>query len=249
MRIDRLRLVWSLVSFPLFFAFGLFLPAGTWNWERGWFFVFAVVALGTISVGYLWRVNPELVAARINSHQGTKPWDKILFVFILITFLVIFPVAALDDGRFHWLPVPEWVCALGYGLLVLGVVLITRAQAVNKFFEPTVRIQADRGQRVIDTGPYAIVRHPGYVSCLPLSAGVALSLGSIWALIPAGSFCLVMALRTLWEDQTLRAELAGYEEYTRRVRYRWLPGCGSWRVVFGARRRCRVHIRLFSRTS
>jgi protein-S-isoprenylcysteine O-methyltransferase Ste14 len=95
---------------------------------------------------------------------------------------------------------------------------------VNKFFEVTVRIQTDRGQTVVDTGPYAVVRRPGYASWFPLSVGVALGLGSVRALIPAGLSCLVSILRAQWEDQTLRAELAGYEAYTQRVRYRLIPG-------------------------
>ena len=100
--------------------------------------------------------------------------------------LAIFPVAALDDGRFHWLPVPWWACGVGYVLFLAGMGIVTWAEAVNKFFEPTVRIQTDRGQQVIDTGPYAIVRHPGYVGGSLLLAGIALCLGSVWALIPAG---------------------------------------------------------------
>jgi protein-S-isoprenylcysteine O-methyltransferase Ste14 len=106
----------------------------------------------------------------------------------------------------------------------VGVVLLTWVQAVNTFFEPTVRIPADRGQAVIDTGPYAVVRHPGYVSWFPLSAGIALSLGSLWALIPAALSCPVLILRAQWEDQTLQAELPAYKEYTQRVRSRLLPG-------------------------
>ena len=110
-----------------------------------------------------------------------------------------------DDGRFHWFPVPWWVCALGYVLLLLGMVLLTWVQGVNKFFEPTVRIQTNRGQKVIDTGPYAVVRHPGYVCWFPLSVGIALSLGSLWALIPAGLSCLVLILRAQW-PQTLESD-------------------------------------------
>src|SRR4051794_17651298 len=102
------------------------------------------------------------------------------------------PFACRLPGRFHWFPLPWWACLVGYGLLVAGLALLTWVQAVNKFFGPTVRIQADRGQTVIDTGPYAVVRHPGYVSWFPLSAGIALSLGSLWALVPAALSCLVL---------------------------------------------------------
>jgi protein-S-isoprenylcysteine O-methyltransferase Ste14 len=223
-RINRRRLAMNLLATPLFFALFLFLPAGTWAWERGWLFILVFLALSVLAAWYVWRVNPELLAARINPHRGTKRWDSILLVFFFLAVLAIFPVAALDDGRFHWFPLPWWACLVGYGLLLLGMVLLTWAQAVNKFFEPTVRLQADRGQRVIDSGPYAAVRHPGYLSWFPLSAGIALSLGSLWALIPAGLSCVVLILRTRWEDQTLQAELAGYREYARRARYKLIPG-------------------------
>ncbi|MGB0068047.1 MAG: isoprenylcysteine carboxylmethyltransferase family protein, partial [Isosphaeraceae bacterium] len=111
-----------------------------------------------------------------------------------------------------------------YVLLVAGLAGMTWAESVNKFFEQTVRIQTDRGHRVIDTGPYALVRHPGYVAACLLFMGMPLALGSLWALIPAVLSCLLLVLRTIWEDRTLRDELVGYEEYTQRVRYRLVPG-------------------------
>jgi protein-S-isoprenylcysteine O-methyltransferase Ste14 len=95
---------------------------------------------------------------------------------------------------------------------------------VNKFFEPGVRIQIERGHGVIDTGPYAIVRHPGYVGACLLFAGTALALGSLWALVPAGLSTSILTLRTHWEDRTLQAELIGYRDYAQRARFRLLPG-------------------------
>jgi protein-S-isoprenylcysteine O-methyltransferase Ste14 len=133
-------------------------------------------------------------------------------------------LAALDDGRFHWLPVPWWICVLGYGLLIVGIAGLTWAESVNKFFERTVRIQTDRGHEVIDTGPYRIVRHPGYVSGFFFLVGMSLALGSVWALIPAVLSCVVLVVRTILEDRLLREELAGYKEYTQRVRFRLIPG-------------------------
>jgi protein-S-isoprenylcysteine O-methyltransferase Ste14 len=95
---------------------------------------------------------------------------------------------------------------------------------VNRFFEPGVRIQTDQGHTVIDSGPYAVVRHPGYVGGSLLFVGTALCLGSYWALIPAALSCSMVVLRTIWEDRTLRDELPGYEVYARRVRCRLVPG-------------------------
>jgi protein-S-isoprenylcysteine O-methyltransferase Ste14 len=222
--IDRRRLLAHLLSVPLVLGLVLFLPAGRWDWPRGWLFLLVFLAAMGASALYLWRVNPEIYQARSRIQEGTKGWDRTLLAFLLPIMLMIFPVAALDDGRFHWLSVPWPVCGLGYVLVLVGIAITAWAQAVNKFFEPGVRVQADRGHTVIDTGPYAIVRHPGYVAGSLLFVGLALSLGSYWALIPAGVSCSLVILRTRWEDRTLRDELAGYEDYVRRVRYRLVPG-------------------------
>jgi protein-S-isoprenylcysteine O-methyltransferase Ste14 len=223
--IDRRRLVLSLGGSLLFFVLGLFLPAGTWTWLRGWLFLVVLVTAETVITLYLRRVNPDVVAGRINRHKGTKRWDRILLVIFLPTLMAIPILAALDDGRFHWSHLPWWGCVLGYALLIIGMVGVTWAQSVNKFFEPTVRIQTDRGHKVIDTGPYAIIRHPGYVSAYLLFVGMPLALGSWWtALIAAILMVPMLVLKTLWEDQTLQDELVGYREYAQRVRYRLIPG-------------------------
>jgi protein-S-isoprenylcysteine O-methyltransferase Ste14 len=187
--------------------------------------IFVSLLFGTVMVAvlYLWCVNPEVVVARIRFRRGTKRWDRILLCFLVPAVYAVFMVSALDYGR-HWLPVPWWVRGIGYVLFLVGVGILTWAQAVNKFFERTVRIQADRGHRVIDTGPYAIVRHPGYVGFMLFFVGSALCLGSLWALIPAGLASALLLLRTRWEDQTLRAELPGYREYAQSVPYKLIPG-------------------------
>ena len=222
--INRRRLVLRLICLPVFIALFMFLPAGTWAWPKGWLFVF--VLLGVISAVFLvlHRVNPEVIVARSRFHEGTKGWDKILLSFYFPAMLAVILAAALDDGRFHWFPVPWWVCGVGCALLLAGIGIVTWAEGVNKFFEVTVRIQTDRGHKVIDTGPYAIARHPGYVGGILHAIGMALSLGSLWALIPAGIASIVLIIRTQWEDQTLQEELNGYKEYAERVRYKLIPG-------------------------
>jgi protein-S-isoprenylcysteine O-methyltransferase Ste14 len=222
-RFDRRLLVVYVISVPLFITLSLFLPAGTLAWVRGWLFVAVFLLAATLAGVYVWRVNPELYAARSRIHEGTKHWDRILIAFLIPPMAAIFAVAALDGGRFHWFPVPWWVCAVGYGLFLTGFAITVWAEAVNKFFELGVRIQTDRGHKVIDTGPYAIVRHPGYVGAIILCAGVALSLGSLWALIPVCLSSVLLIYRTWREDLTLQAELPGYAEYSKRVRYRLVP--------------------------
>jgi len=223
--IDRRRLIVSTISSLLIIVLCLFIPAGTLAWFRGWLFLVVLVTASVVITLYLRRVNPDVIAGRVNRHQGTKRWDRILLAIGFPTLMAIPILAALDDARFHWSHLPWWGCVLGYALLITGMVGLTWAQSVNKFFEPTVRIQTDRGHRVIDTGPYAIIRHPGYVSAYPLFVGIPLALGSWWtALIPAILMVPMLVLKTLWEDQTLQAELAGYKEYAQRVRYRLIPG-------------------------
>ncbi|MNZ97793.1 Isoprenylcysteine carboxyl methyltransferase (ICMT) family protein [compost metagenome] len=138
--------------------------------------------------------------------------------------MAILPVAALDAGRFHGSAVPAWAVLAGYLGVLAGIGVTGWAQAVNPFFEPGVRIQSERHQRVIDGGPYRFVRHPGYVGALFLLFGMALALGSFWALVPAALAAALLVLRTAWEDRLLRAELPGYADYARRVRWRLLPG-------------------------
>ena len=135
---------------------------------------------------YLLRVNPDVIAGRVNRHERPRRWDLLLGLLVALPAMLAIPiVAALDDGRYHWSHVPWWGCALGYALLLVGFAGLTWAQAVNKFFEPSVRIQTDRGHHVIDTGPYAIIRHPGYAFGFAFFLGIPLALGSLWGLIPA----------------------------------------------------------------
>jgi protein-S-isoprenylcysteine O-methyltransferase Ste14 len=222
--IDRRRVTAQFLATAIVLGLLMFLPAGRWDWPRGWLFLLVFFSTMVAMAVYLGRVNPEIYRARRRIQPGTKGWDRALLGVLLPTILMISLVAALDDGRFHWFPVPWWVCGLGYVLLLAGMAITARAQAVNRFFEPGVRIQTDRGHTVIDSGPYAIVRHPGYVGGSLLFVGTALCLGSYWALLPAALSCSIVILRTTWEERTLRDELPGYEEYTRRVRYRLIPG-------------------------
>jgi protein-S-isoprenylcysteine O-methyltransferase Ste14 len=222
--IDRRRLIASTSLSFLGLVVCLFLPAATWAWFRGWLFLVMLTAASVVSILYLWRVNPDVIAGRVNRHERPRRWDLLLGLIFLPAIFAIPIVAALDDGRYHWSDPPWWVCVVGYALMFTGMAGLTWAQSANKFFEPSVRIQTDRGHKVIDTGPYAIIRHPGYALGYLFFLGIPLALGSFWALVPAVLLALPLVLRTIWEDQTLREELAGYQEYTQRVRHRLIPG-------------------------
>ncbi|MCV9967016.1 isoprenylcysteine carboxylmethyltransferase family protein [Pararhizobium sp. BT-229] len=212
------------IGLPLSLLGLIFLPAGTIAWRPGWIFL-AVLILGFgTSALVLARVNPVIYRARSRIQTGTKSWDKALLAVILPAMMAVLAVAALDAGRFHWSAVPPWAILSGYGCVLAGIAGTAWAQAVNPFFEPGVRIQSERHQRVIDVGPYRFVRHPGYVSALFLFFGMALALGSFWALAPAALAAVLLVLRTSWQDRLLRTELPGYDDYSRRVRSRLVPG-------------------------
>lgn len=202
----------------------LFWPAGTIDWRRGWLFFSLFLVLTLFAMGWIRRDNPELIAVRQKFQKGTKAWDAIVAPLTVVLFFSIIPVAALDDARFHWAPTPDWVALIGYALLIGGYLGTTWAQAVNRHFEASVRIQTDRAHKVIDTGPYARIRHPGYAFGLLMTTGMALSLGSLYALVPVALCSVLLAFRTLAEEAELHAGLPGYTDYTTRVRYRWLPG-------------------------
>ena len=219
-----IRLMVAAVSvIPMFCAL-IFWPAGRWDWTAGWAYVTIVGTYLLINLVYLGRVNPEVIEHRMRLGKGTKGWDIVWSVLFTPVFLAVYVVAGWDAVRFEWTTMPHWLWLLGLVLFIPGAALFTWSMAVNPFFEKTVRIQTERGHRVIDTGPYHVVRHPGYVGFFGWSLSVPLLLGSWWAFLPAFAAAIGIVIRTALEDRTLRAELTGYEEYATRVRYRLIPG-------------------------
>jgi protein-S-isoprenylcysteine O-methyltransferase Ste14 len=212
------------IGFPLGLLALVFLPAGRIDWPAGWIFITVLVLALGLSALILARVNPVIFRARSRFQPGTKKWDLILVTFILLAFVAAIPVATLDAGRMEWSVVPLWVILAGYILILGGIAVAAWAQAVNPFFEPGVRIQTERAQRVITSGPYGIVRHPGYSAAIAMFIGIPLALASWVALLPAALAIALLILRTGLEDRLLRAELPGYAEYARERRYRLFPG-------------------------
>jgi protein-S-isoprenylcysteine O-methyltransferase Ste14 len=215
----------SLGVFLIILGVAIFLPAGDIRWARGWLFLLVFLALTVPSVLYLWRTNPEIFVARSKvARAGTKRWDELMMALLFCSLTSIFIVAGFDAVRFRWSIGPIGLTVLGYVLLSICFFLSVWAESVNRFAEPSVRIQTDRDHKVIDTGPYAIIRHPMYSSALFLCAGVPLALGSFWALIPGALTTLVLIVRTILEDRTLQKELPGYKDYAHRVPHRLIPG-------------------------
>ncbi len=220
----RLRtVVGSVVGFGLLVAI-LFWPAGRPDWPAGWSFIALLLVSSVAQFVYVRRVNPDVIEHRMRFGPGTKRWDIVWSVVFAPLFAAIFVVAGLDAVRFGWTSMSGGFWPAGLLLFVVGSWLFAWPMAVNPFFEKNVRIQTERGHRVIDTGPYAWVRHPGYVGFTGWCLSVPLLLGSWWAFVPAVLTVVSLVVRTALEDATLRAELGGYEEYAGRVRYRLVPG-------------------------
>ncbi len=218
------RVVVALVVGLGLFAVVVFWSAGRLGWLEGWLYVAIVSAHLLINILYLMRVNPDLIVHRMQLGRGTKHWDKIWMAVFTPVFVTIYVVAGLDAGRFGWTAMSNWTWLAGLLLFVPGAALLTWAMAVNPFFEKTVRIQSERGHLVIDTGPYAFIRHPGYVGFCGWILSAPLLLRSGWALVPALVAVAALVVRTALEDKTLRRELTGYEAYASRVRCRLIPG-------------------------
>jgi len=204
----------------------LFVLAGDWRWIEGWVFsiVFLVMCFGTLL--YLYFYDPALLKERFGSpiQQAQKSWDKVLLSLFFIDFLVWFAIMPLDAQRFHWSPAfPLWLRALGTLLLVISIVFIFEALRENTFAAPVVKMQKERGQTVVSTGMYGVVRHPMYAGALLLFVAGPLLLGSVWGLIMSLVLIVTIAVRSIGEEAMLKQELEGYTDYMKRVKWRMIP--------------------------
>jgi protein-S-isoprenylcysteine O-methyltransferase Ste14 len=197
--------------------------SGRFDWLWGWVYVATYVADIAVNGLFLLR-RPEQIAER--GRAGfQKDWDKIIgLAWAVLFFFVLLVIAGLDE-RLGWSPdLFPGVHLAGLAGFALGLALFSWAMIANAYFSTVVRLQSDRGQTVCTSGPYRVVRHPGYTGAILQGVAAPLLLGSLWALVPGILAGGLMALRTALEDRTLRAELAGYEDYARRVQHRLLPG-------------------------
>jgi protein-S-isoprenylcysteine O-methyltransferase Ste14 len=206
------------------FAAALFLPAGRFDWTAGWLYMGLLTAFMLANLVYLQRENPEVIRGRARLGAGTKGWDVAWSILFTPLFLAVYVVAGLDAGRHDGAAISGWLWLAGLAVFLPGALLFSWAMGENPFFEKTVRIQSDRGQRVVDTGPYRLVRHPGYLGFFGWILSTPLLLGSRWAFVPALLSIAGVVVRTALEDRTLTAELPGYAEYAKRTRHRLVPG-------------------------
>ncbi len=204
----------------------LFLPAGSLAWPQAWIFLVIFNVCGQAIGIWLRRTNPGLLAERMRSPLGgdQRPRDRAIMLALSLFFCVWIAFLGLDAHRFGWSHVPPWAEVIGALLIVAafwGWVGVLRA---NSFASVTIRVQQERGQTVISTGPYAVVRHPMYAYALLLLIGTPLLLGSLWGLLGAPLAMPLLAARVLGEEDLLMQGLPGYREYAARVRFRLLPG-------------------------
>lgn len=217
------------ISLMLLLVVGLpFLPllvSWQWRWWEAWVYWGIAVVGFAVSRLLVARRNPDLLAerARYTGHENAKSWDKILSPLVAIGSGLIPLVAGLDARFGRPLLLSPGVKIVLLVLMVFGYVIGSWALIVNRYFSGVVRIQTDRGHSVISTGPYRIVRHPGYGSSLFTFLASPFFLESLWAVLPAVLLTVLLVIRTSLEDATLRRELAGYDEYSRRTRFRLLP--------------------------
>jgi protein-S-isoprenylcysteine O-methyltransferase Ste14 len=220
------RAIVQMLFFIVLIPFLPLLLTWRWTWWEAWVYALVSILGFAISRALAARRHPDLIAerARFLRHEDAKPWDKALAPLVGLGGGLL-PLVAGLDARWGWSPsVGAWPKALSLAVFIAGYALGAYALIENRFFSGMVRIQSERGHRVVTGGPYRWVRHPGYAGALLSYWGVPLLLDAAWALAPAAFLTVVLVVRTALEDRTLQEELEGYRDYAGRVRYRLMPG-------------------------
>jgi protein-S-isoprenylcysteine O-methyltransferase Ste14 len=207
-------------------ALCLFLAAGNWTWPQAWVFA-AIYLFGSIGFA-LWLAprDPALLQSRMEplAEKGQPLWDRLFLLGFMVVWYLWLILAGLDAQRYRWSSLPLTANGVGALLIIAGFIATVFVFRVNSFAAPQVRVQADREQRVIDNGPYAVVRHPMYAAAILYLFGMPLLLGSAYGLLVPPLFIIGMSLRAIAEENKLARELPGYADYMTRVRYRLIPG-------------------------
>ena len=200
----------------------LFIPAWTLDYWQAWAFMATYVGSTAAITIYLAKYDPKLLERRMRAgpRAEKEKSQKIIMLFAVLGFAALLIYPALDY-RFGWSPVPASISILGDTLVALGFLAVFFVFRANSYGASTIEIA--EGQKVISTGPYAIVRHPMYAGALPLLIGAQLALGAWWGLFLVIPFIGVLIWRLLDEEKFLAKNLAGYLEYTNKVRYRLIP--------------------------
>jgi protein-S-isoprenylcysteine O-methyltransferase Ste14 len=221
------KLYWQAFGGMLFLisvmAAALFLPAWTTSYWQAWVFLAVFSVSVTAITLYLVKRDPQLLARRVKAGPAAEKekTQQIIQSIAGLAFLAIFVVSALDH-RFSWSILPNYLVFIGDVLVAVGLWIVFRVFRENSFTSATIEVGAD--QRVISTGPYAIVRHPMYTGAFVMLAGVPLALASWWGMLAVIPLVSVIIWRIFDEEKFLARRLAGYADYLASVRYRLLPG-------------------------
>ncbi|HET6400009.1 MAG TPA: isoprenylcysteine carboxylmethyltransferase family protein [Candidatus Kapabacteria bacterium] len=217
-----IRTIFGFIFLILLIGILLMLPAGTLDYWQGWGYLAVLTTVSGLITAYLWRKDPKLLERRVRAGPVAEKESsqKLIQVFASLAFLGLMILPTLDH-RFGWSRVPSFIEIAGDAFVVLSYYLIWLVFKENSFSAATIEVAAD--QRVISTGPYAIVRHPMYASALIMIFGTPLALGSWWGLLMSVAMTLVIVWRLLDEEEFLARNLPGYEEYCRKVRYHLVP--------------------------
>ncbi|MGA2731656.1 MAG: isoprenylcysteine carboxylmethyltransferase family protein [Syntrophobacteraceae bacterium] len=221
MNIRAKAFLWQAITF-LIMAPALFVPAGTCAWAAGWVYLL-LFAVSSIAITlWLLRHNPGLLEERMR-FRPQKAWDKMFFVVLCVVFLAWLVLMPLDAVRFHWSRMPVWLQAVGVIVLLFSFYLFYLTYRENPYLSGVVRIQEDRGQTVVSTGPYRYVRHPMYTGSFLYFLGTAFLLGSWYGVLFEPIFVGMIAVRAVFEEHLLREQLKGYDAYIAKVKYRFIP--------------------------
>lgn len=225
MAVNRRMLTLQIIGLFVVFAVALFWAAGTVAWLAGW--AFLVLFFGFVVAISLWLLqnNPGLLTERMTGigKADQKTWDKVFFALANVLFLAWLILMPLDAVRFRWSQMPSWLQVIGVLLLLGSFYLFFLTFRENAYLSPAVRLQTEREQKVISTGLYHYVRHPMYATATIFLISTTLLLGSWYGLGVALLLVIAIAFRAVQEERTLRAELAGYDEYMAQVKYRLIP--------------------------
>ena len=203
----------------------LFVPAGTLHWPAAWVFLGTIGILGIAGGLWLAKTDPALLAERLHPMmQKDQPAADKKFMLVFGFVALIWFVGSGLDRRVHASDVPLALQVLGFAMLLLSTAFIMWVMRENSVAAPVIKLQTERGHRVVSSGPYAFVRHPMYTGAIVFFVGASLLLGSWWGVAMAPLFAVLLAVRIGIEERALIAGLPGYADYARRVRYRLVPG-------------------------
>jgi protein-S-isoprenylcysteine O-methyltransferase Ste14 len=201
-------------------ALMLFLPAGDFVYPNAWLFM-ALLFVPMLILGvWLYVANPALLASRLKNKEQRMEQKHVVALSGII-FISVFVLCGLDY-RYDWSQVPRWIICVASVLLLVGYAMYAEVMRENAYLSRTIEVQ--EGQQLIDTGMYAVVRHPMYSATIIMYMAIPLVLGSLWALILMLFYPLVIVIRIQNEEQLLVQELPGYREYQKRVKYKIIPG-------------------------